>query len=349
MNESQDNRVGDETGPIDEIMRQWLDSEETVRFLKKTAAMILVDARRQKLSPDLIGLDTHLKDLVALEEIFSVLTEFLLTNETLQSLLCTKDDMNRSRYIMVSFLNHWKSRALGTGGDPWRKFRKHVFDKLRKSDTVFTRAAPPPARYSVDADSREIQSLPKEIRDGIGPPPEVGRLTREEAVKRETILKLAVYFWHRVCELENHPVWIDINDLVDWIFAHFSMGTPDEAPFGSSEDVADNRYRPDAPPVDETLLHAWADRFSHRLSPDQQTVLFLLRCLGATLKEAAERLHVKSPETVRKRLERGEALLKGFCRELPWLSDDDFDRRAAELFIEILCEILEKSVSTPST
>jgi len=329
-------------------LRDWLGSDETMSSMQKIAKALRRYALRKQLSPDFIGLGCSLQEPGAENALLSVLAEFVLTHPVFQSRLRSLTGVQRDRLLLISFLNYWRDRSNSSGGDPWRKYRKHVFDVLRADECFITLGDSGPAKFSMVEKSRTVQPLCGEDLKGISMPTKFSFAGVDEARKRAVILRLAEHFWSFFSIAFGEPVWLEISSFVSWIFIHFPMAGGKEILVEEPDTIPDDRFRPDGFSVEEGCIEGFAAAFSCRMTPRQREVFLYRNCRKATLSKTAEYIGVGSPQTVKNHQDRVEELLGEFCRELPWLSPEDLDSLAIELFFEKLCAILENMISTPS-
>jgi len=318
----------------------WLKTKEALAALKKMTRALLKEARGNHLCPDAIRLGAGLTEPEAADALLAALTEFMLANPSLRKCLTGMEPHQRTRYLCVSFRNHWRARSLSEGGDPWRRLRKRIYDTLRKTDGFITRALPAPARYTRDPDSLTLPHLTLEDLSAVPFPDDALNLTEKTIRSARRIPGLAGSFWTHISERAGHPAWIEISDLTTWIARHIPLGAAD----GGDLDDPERAY---PEPPDEGRLSEWAMRFGRRLDPRRRAVFLYRGCQGASLADTARQIGVRSPQTVANDMEDAGDMLRDYCRELPGLSEDDFDERAAEIFIEKLCAALEKCVSRP--
>lgn len=329
-------------------LRDWLGSAEAMSLMRKIAGDLRRYALRKQLSPDFIGLGCSLQEPGAEDALLSALAEFVLTHSSFQCRFRSLAETNRARFLLVSFLNHWRDRGNSSGGDPWRKYRKRVFDVLRADERFITRGDSGPAKFSMVEGSRTVQPLSEEDLKGVPTPAGLAFSGSGEARKRKVILRLAEHFWSFLSGAFGHPVWLEISSLASWIFIHSPDGRGKELPVDEPDAIPDERFRPDGFPLEAGLVEGFAETFSNRLTPRQREIFLYRNCRKATLSKTAEHMGIGSPQTVKNHQDRAEALLGDFCRELPWLSPEDLDSSAIELFFEKLCAILENAISTPS-
>ena len=203
--------------------------------------------------------------------------------------------------------------------------------------------------FSMDSQSVETPPLTSEDLAEI---PYADEALTYEAVNREGVLvRMAEHFWLEVKRIwYGKSVWVRVSDFITWVGLHVQLKQPRVSEERAGEKdlisaVADDRPGPDQLFFDAARVVEWAGMFAARLKAKEKAVFWMRYHQGLTLEQIAERLNYGGPSGPAYTLERAEEKLRFFLRDLPWLSPDDLNPEALDLFLETLFSLLKNHAS----
>ena len=103
--------------------------------------------------------------------------------------------------------------------------------------------------------------------------------------------------------------------------------------------------RADKTLFDAARVVAWAGQFAERLKPKEKAVFLMRHREGLTLEQIADKLGYSGPSGPAYPLARAEEKLRSFLRDLDWLSPEDENREARDLFLDTLFSLLKNQTS----
>ena len=342
---------------IDIKIKEWLGTVEALAVLDRVARAVSDSALFRKLSLTFLTKDPFgayaPDDLI--EDVKSELALFIIENSSNLSRVLTSENRNPHPFLKQAFINYWITKTRTAGSDPQRYFYKRVQDVLRQADGFHIVSKKQKSiRFSLMADNTTIPQLCEEDIRAIALPVEYTAKYQYESIsKKDVLVRLTRYFWEQVSEIWGHiPVWVDVRDFIAWIGLHISLKAPlaqKEGLDGASviDGVPDDAQDPDALYYDRDLVKTWAENFSNCLSEREKAVFSLSYGSGLKLSDVARELDYKGSSGPKYILECIEGKLRLFLRDLPWLSLDDFNKDAFNLFIDIIVSILKKGLSKP--
>lgn len=330
-------------------IRNWMDTEEAGLLLRSAARTVV--SRGQGFLSACSGTGClHGKD--AVEEMFSMLAEFVLRSEKIREMICLSQGQRMEHYLCTAFFRYLMDQARHPDRDFRTYLRSRVLRVLKTSlthDLAFhnrkavygLKNRPGPAALLAEDDRREIP-FPFEL---------VPSLTQEGIRSGKLLLALAEHFHAQVSEMWNfQPVWVYVADLMAWLAMHMDLNTVhkrslEEEP--EAENIPDAHVGTDPPCLQASEAEHWAGLFAARLDPCEMQIYFRRQCLNENLQTIAGKTGYKSPTSVSNRLERILEKLRSFVWECPDLSPDEQAKEDFFLFAKKLCEILEKRISAP--
>lgn len=344
-----------ETPEIDISIREWLTTKDGQAVLASVVSAVSASARSRNLSPAFLMNDNFgeyaPEDLV--DDVRSELTLFIVENSARLAAVLTSDNSNPYPFLKQAFINHWIAKTRTGGKDPQRAFYKRLQDVLRNASGFHMLSnSQRPLSFSLLSDN---STTPRLCEEDIFSIPFPGDLPRyyESINKKGALTRLAGYFWKRVSGMWGDiPVWVDMRDFVSWIGIHIPLKAPmvhKEDPGGRLviDRIPDDGASPDALPYEPDLIIKWAGHFSNRLTQKEREVFRLSYGVGLNLREVAVELNYKGSSGPKYILEGVNGKLRFFLRDLPWLSPDDFNREAFNLFMETVISILKKGTAKP--
>lgn len=328
----------------------FLSSPEGGKYLDDVARRVFKAASSINLSPDAVGLSSEqsMPETVMIDEIQSVLVEFLMEKEAVQRAVLCPDAPNPEGFLSTAFIRHWIDRVRRTGDDAFRNLRDYVMRVIREDGRFYRYTRGKEALYSLCERNRTLQPLSDDDLFDIPFPNDRVQDRSLKAIKRITVMPpLAIHFWHSVSEMYGTPrAWVPLNALVRWLLIQTALAE-DRPAFGDfkivGDELSDEATRPDRLYFDPDQVRDFAQEFSLRLKKRQKPSFFLHYCLSMTPREMAETIGY-TDETARNHIGEIDGMLRTFLSDLPWVSPPDLNPRAFALFLEILCDILENTV-----
>jgi len=335
-------------------LREWLAGHEADAMLRRAAASALKEITSRGIPlacvPENGRAGASTPD--ALEEIRQELALFILERGSLFEKILGPAHGHAHLFLKTAFINHLISRSRTPDLQPFRYLYKRASGVLKASALFFTRAQPKRSSvFSMASDSVHIPPLTPEEFLRIAPPDPAVRIPPDGRLRKKLLIDLAGRFWKEVSALFGHrPVWVRVSDLVSWIGS--LTGLPSGPKTLSLEEEGSSAGRREDPAsatetlyFDPAAVRRWAGQFHASLDGAEKTALYLRHGASLGLREIAGRLGARGASGAAYRVERAEAKLKYFLRDLPWLSPDDLNEEAFSLFWETLLSCLKKTVS----
>ncbi len=331
-------------------LRSFLSSPESEDFLNAVARQVLRTATKKALPAQVVDLPSEetVSDEAMIREIGSALIEFILEKEAIQKAILCPDTPNPGGFLCTSFIRHWIDRVRQSGDDTFRNLRDYVMRVIREDNRFYRYRRGREVLYSLCEHNRTLQPLSDDDLADISFPENGVENRSMEGIKRISVMPfLADHFWRSVVEMYGTScAWVPLNSLVQWLLTHVSSEGRRAMPADfetAVDDVPDEATRPDRLYFDPDQVRGFAKKFSRRLKKRQKPSFFLHYCLSMTPGEMAGTIGY-TDQTARNHIEEIDGILRTFLSDLPWVSPPDLNHRAFTLFLQILCDILEKTV-----
>jgi hypothetical protein len=335
-------------------LRAWLGDPANRNLLARVARAVYRELKLRHIPFGFLDQERQLNEPPEniLDAIQSELTLFILEKQSVMEGMLAAGERPPVRYLRESFIRRCLDTARRSGTDRFRHFYKRAADVLRDSKGVHTMAARGRSTaFSLDPTSHRIPPLTQEDLEDIAFPAELaGSRSFESVNKKAVITDLAVYFWRELSRRwKDRPIWVELKDFVRWIDRQVPLKVSFE-PKGSIrfdllQQLSNGASLPQASVFDPEKVKKWAFQFAARLSDKEKTIFYLSCFQNLNLREIAEQLNYAGSSGPKYILDASIHELRKFLRDLPWLSPDDLNEDAVELFMDTLRLILKNSDS----
>lgn len=330
-------------------MASWLETPEAVAVIRRAAQAVLFDVACKGLvppgQPPEYARDREQTDLE--EEISQELRLLLVERADILGKILSIPGRGAAAFLRTVLINEWRSRARTPSRDPVRYLQKRAGDLLRKAGRIPPLPSGPRGTcFSFGEGSVPIPPLADEDLRAIPFPDDQIRDRTWEGIRRgKAILLLAEHFWRGVSGLWKDPaVRVDVCDLVRWIAMHVPLAQP-----GETVPLSEHTIAEDFPGIrfDPERVKAWARQCARILGPKEARAFLLYENEDRGPSEIARRLGYRSASGAKYAVERAMKTMKGFMRDLPWVSPDDLDEEAFALFRDEIIHSLKSRLRDP--
>jgi hypothetical protein len=339
-----------------EDLRAWLGDPSNHKLLARIARSVYRELNLRHIPFVFLDQERQLNEPPEnlLNAIQSELTLFILEKKSVIEGILAAGERPLARYLREGFIRRCLDTARRSGPDRFRHFYKHAADVLRNSEGMHTMAAPGHSTaFSLHPTSHRISPLSQEDLEDIPFPAELaGSGSYESVNKKAVITDLAVYFWREVSGRWNdRPVWVELKDFIHWVHRHVPLKFCLEPQGSNGIELLPQSSVGDSLPqeawFDPEKVKKWAHQFAARLNGKEKAVFYLSSFQNLSLRGTAEKLNYQGSSGPKYLLDAVIHELRKFLRDLPWLSPDDLNEEAVELFMDTLGSVLKNSDSKP--
>lgn len=264
--------------------------------------------------------------------------------------------------LLKQFIQHLQDANRSRGGSAYHYIYKRASDVLRNAgDQGFVTAAKAGGAgtaFSLGPAAHTLAALAREDLEKIAFPVHwVPAVTFDAVNRRRVLVQLAGYFWERIHEMVNMNVRVDLRDFINWLFVHMAppdFSRPRQDPFDTNAppeaQIPDSAGDPEKQYFDAAKVRQWAAMFTETLDAVDQKIFWLRHFQQTPLQKIAAKVPgLNSAAAVKYRCDQIEARLKAFVmlHDLPWLSPDDLNENAFDLFVETISAILKNRAAMP--
>ncbi len=329
---------------VKEQAKQWIHSDNGIKTIRIAAILFYKNQRlrpllKKVLLNDYDDIEWESRKETIVHDIMSVLADYILTTEKIQTAIVSSSDPNPVRLLYHSSKNHWIDTNRNLTNNFPQYLRKRIIDILQKSDYFFVDHNKIQSLFTMAEESRNIARIfAEDLTEICFPLEKVESLTYDKLKNKKTILYLLEYFWKAVKQLwENGNVWIDVDDFVRWFNLHVSSSQTDDHVTYETQILG----------FDSKTITKWADIFCERLNDKEKTIFFHHHCMEKNLEEVAVVAGYKATSSVSYHMDKVKYKMRFFLRDLPVVSANDYNPSAFEFFLDRLCFFLKKIVSAP--